>query len=208
MNQWDPDGQRWVRSAPGGGSGQAPPASDRARVLILVAMVVLLVAVASAAIWMRAHDNGAEGQNPALTAGPEPTPPPSDTSYGVAEPYGDDLNEPDPPESDSPPPEVDEDRPEIEGPTETVQRYYDAINSADFATAWELGGKNLGTSYSTYVSGFEETARDAVSVTDAQDDTVYVDITAYQTDGARHAYTGTYTVLDGVIVGADIERTS
>lgn len=176
--------------------------------LIVAAMVVLLVAVAGAAIWTRTHDNGPEGQPPALTAGPEPATAPPDASYGEAEPYGDDLNEPDPPESESPPPEEDEDPPESGGPTETVQRYYDAINSADFATAWDLGGKNFGTSYSTYVSGFAETARDALSVTDARGDTVYVDITAYQTDGAQHTYSGTYTVLDGVIVGADIERTS
>ncbi|MFB8210188.1 hypothetical protein [Streptomyces sp. NPDC056010] len=206
MNQWDPEGQRWVGSAPGSGSGQAPPDSDRARVLLVAAMVVLLVAVAGAALWLRAHDNSAEGQGAVISIGPEPAAPsPSD----AAEPYGDDLNEPDPPESDSPSPVAeDEDPPGTEGPAETVQRYYDAINSADFATAWELGGKNFGASYSDYVSGFAETARDAVSVTDAQDDTVYVDITAYQTDGARYAYTGTYTVLDGVIVDADIERTS
>ncbi|MFE6763611.1 hypothetical protein [Streptomyces sp. NPDC057689] len=203
MNQWDSDGQRWVGSAPGSGSGQAPPDRGRARVLLVAALVVLLVAVAGAAIWMRAHGNGAGGQGVAISTGPEPAPPPSNTP----EPYEDDLNEPDPRESDSPPPEEDEDRSGTEGPTETVQRYYDAINSADFTTAWELGGKNFGASYSDYVSGFAETARDAVSVTDVQDDTVYVDITAYQTDGSRYAYTGTYTVSDGVIVEADIART-
>ncbi|MFF9345790.1 hypothetical protein [Streptomyces sp. NPDC014734] len=212
MSHWDADGQRWVPdSAPGGGSGQPPPDTDLPRVLIVVAVVVLLLAVVGATVWTRGHDHGAGGPVAVSTALPEP---PESSDSATEAPVLPDTADPDTADSYGADPSATERDPSdpsdpsgTEGPSDTVERYYDAINSGDFSAAWDLGGENLGASYSSYVSGFAGTLRDTVTVRAVEGDTVYVDITAHQTDGTRHTFAGTYTVLDGVITGADIERT-
>ncbi|MFJ6017075.1 hypothetical protein [Streptomyces sp. NPDC092952] len=212
MSQWDAEGQRWVPgSSPATGSGEPPPDSDLSRVLIVAALVVLLLAVAGAAVWVRSSDDGAGGGGTVLTT-PSGPPPTSfgDDFPGTADPYGGDTYEPDPYGSDtygSDPPTQEEAPPAPDGPADTVRSYYGAINSGDYDTAWELGGKNLTKSFSAFTSGFANTASDDVQVTDTVGDTVHVDITAYQTDGSRQTYTGTYTVLDGTITSARIRRT-
>ncbi|MFF2013800.1 hypothetical protein ACFVWY_32700 [Streptomyces sp. NPDC058195] len=218
MNQWDAEGQRWVPGTgsgqPSPGSGQPPPDSDLSRVLIVGVLVLLLLAVAGAAVWMRSRDDGAGGGGTTFTTSSEP---PSsatgDADPSTADPYGSGTYDPgtydpDPYTSDPYDPPAQEEDPPAEGPAETVRSYYGAINSGDYSTAWDLGGKNLSASYSAFESGFAGTQSDTVSVTATDGDTVYVEITADQTDGARHTYTGTYTVRDGTITGARIRRTS
>ncbi|MEV8456974.1 hypothetical protein AB0467_30100 [Streptomyces sp. NPDC052095] len=202
MSQWDAEEQRWVPgSSPAAGSGEPPPDSDLSRVLIVAALVVLLLAVAGTAVWVRSGDDGAGGGGTVLTtpSGPPPTTF-GDDFPGTADPYGSDTYGSDPPAQEEAPPTPD-------GPADTVRSYYGAINSGDYDTAWELGGKNLTRSFSAFTSGFANTASDDVQVTDTVGDTVHVDITAHQTDGSRQTYTGTYTVLDGTITSARIRRT-
>ncbi|WEO95587.1 hypothetical protein A6P39_017020 [Streptomyces sp. FXJ1.172] len=89
-------------------------------------------------------------------------------------------------------------------PASTVTRYFAAINNRDFHTAWDLGGKNLDSSYSSFVSGFEGTERDDVTVGTVDGTAVSVSLVAQQTDGTQKSYSGRYTVVDGVITAASI----
>ncbi|QTE01526.1 hypothetical protein [Streptomyces cyanogenus] len=94
-----------------------------------------------------------------------------------------------------------------DGPAGTVTRFFDAINQRDFATAWDLGGKNLDASYTSFVSGFATTERDDVTIASVQGDTVWVQLLARQTDGTQKSYSGRYTVADGVITDASMTPT-
>ncbi|MFF8968445.1 hypothetical protein [Streptomyces sp. NPDC014995] len=92
-------------------------------------------------------------------------------------------------------------------PGTTVTRYFEAINAHDFATAWELGGKNLDDDFSSFKAGFADTARDVVTINSVEGDTVSVDLRAELSDGTQQSYSGTYTVVDGVITAASMTRT-
>lgn len=89
-------------------------------------------------------------------------------------------------------------------PASTVTRYFTDINNQDFQAAWDLGGKNLDSSYSSFVSGFAGTERDDVTVGSVDGTTVSVSLVATQTDGTQKSYSGRYTVVDGIITGASI----
>ncbi|MFE1026622.1 hypothetical protein ACFW5I_18985 [Streptomyces sp. NPDC058818] len=93
-----------------------------------------------------------------------------------------------------------------DGPEATVTAYFEAINNRDFQAAWELGGKNLDPDYDHFVAGFETTERDEVTVTGTTGDEVSLTVVAWETDGTRTTYEGTYTVTDGVITSADMRE--
>ncbi|MEU4928030.1 hypothetical protein AB0G54_16190 [Streptomyces yokosukanensis] len=101
-------------------------------------------------------------------------------------------------------PTVTEQTESTDGPGATVQRFFEAINTRDFRTAWNLGGKNLDSSYSSFVSGFAETRQDDVTIGSADGTTVPVSLVATQDDGTQKSYSGRYTVVDGVITGASM----
>ncbi|MGW2460099.1 hypothetical protein HKX69_07900 [Streptomyces argyrophyllae] len=94
-----------------------------------------------------------------------------------------------------------------DSPAGTVTRFFEAINERDYQTAWDLGGKNLDASYTSFVSGFATTERDDVTIESAQGETVWVDLLARQTDGTQKSYSGRYTVVDGVITDASMNPT-
>jgi hypothetical protein len=85
-----------------------------------------------------------------------------------------------------------------------VNAYYGAINAGDYRTAWNLGGDNLDSTYSAFVDGFAGTTSDTLTVTGTQGATVSVRLDAIQSDGSDQTYTGTYTVADGHITGAQL----
>jgi hypothetical protein len=91
----------------------------------------------------------------------------------------------------------------------TVTIYYNALDHGDFATAWNLGGKNLANQggYAGYIRGFAATVSDLVTISGADGGKVDVVLSALQTDGSIRVFTGTYTVADGVIVGSHMTRT-
>ncbi len=91
----------------------------------------------------------------------------------------------------------------------TVVAYYDALNRRDFTTAWSLGGSRIagGGGYAKYVNGFATTSWDTLTVTDVRGTTVSVVLSAVQTDGSVRAFSGSYTVSGGVIVGSHMTRT-
>ncbi|WP_406271767.1 hypothetical protein OHT93_21685 [Streptomyces sp. NBC_00191] len=86
----------------------------------------------------------------------------------------------------------------------TIEAYFAAINARNYRRAWDLGGKNLGGSYSSFQAGFADTVQDTVHIVDVHGGTVTVTLDALQTDGTVRSFAGTYTVRDGVIVDADI----
>src|SRR3954454_19103938 len=50
-------------------------------------------------------------------------------------------------------------------PTAIVSAFYAAINAQDYATAWKLGGANLGAGYDAFAAGFAGTAHDTLVIT-------------------------------------------
>jgi hypothetical protein len=91
------------------------------------------------------------------------------------------------------------------GPAATVQAYVAAINDHDYAKAWDLGGKNTGSSYNSFVSGFSNTAQDNLTVVSVTGNVVTVKLAAAQTNGGVNDFHGTYTVTDGVITQSRIQ---
>ncbi|MDE1673491.1 hypothetical protein [Nocardia gipuzkoensis] len=90
------------------------------------------------------------------------------------------------------------------GPARTVAAYFDAINRRDYGRAWELGGRNLDTSYEHFVAGLSTTAHEAVRITSESGDIVHIELSARQTDDSVRTYTGYYVVRNDVIVDAVI----
>ncbi len=85
-----------------------------------------------------------------------------------------------------------------------VRAFYTAIDAGDFATAWEIGGKNFenNSTYRRFVAGFDKTEKTALLVLDAVGDIVTVQVTAQERTGSglkTSVYRGTYLVRDGQI---------
>jgi serine/threonine protein kinase len=93
-------------------------------------------------------------------------------------------------------------------PSQVVQAYYQAINEHQYQTAWDLGGKNTGTTYDQYVAGFNGTASDVVNILSVSGNVVTAQLTANQTDGTAKVFAGTYTVSGGQITAFDVTRKS
>lgn len=98
--------------------------------------------------------------------------------------------------------------PAATGPASTVTAYFAAINAQDYPTAWNLGGKNLdGSSLAHFSAGFAQTAQDTVTIVGVDGDVVSVDLTSQQRDGTQKSFSGTYTVVGGVITSASVTQT-
>jgi hypothetical protein len=92
------------------------------------------------------------------------------------------------------------------GPAAVVQSYFAAINSKAYRTAWQLGGSNFSSSYSSFVNGFAATASDTATILSVSGNVVTIQLAAQQNDGTVKTYQGTYTVTGGVITGSDIQQ--
>jgi hypothetical protein len=103
-------------------------------------------------------------------------------------------------------------QPPMTNPTSVVLQYYQDITDHDYSGAWALGGDNLsgGMSYSTWVAGYQDTTASisVISYGTWSSDEVWADIIAMQLDGSVRTYSGTYTVQGGVMVAANITRSS
>ncbi len=97
---------------------------------------------------------------------------------------------------------------QLRSPADTVRAYFAAISRHDYTRAWKLGGDDTGQSYSAFVSGYQDTAHDAVTILSTTATVVTAQLTATQTDGSIRTYQGTYTVTRGVITNSDVRRTS
>jgi hypothetical protein len=80
------------------------------------------------------------------------------------------------------------------GPVATVRACFKAINRHHYGRAWRLGGRNTGGSYAAFVSGFEGTEHDTVTVQSVSGNVVRARLAARQTDGSVKTYEGTYRV--------------
>jgi hypothetical protein len=92
------------------------------------------------------------------------------------------------------------------GPASTVQLYYTAISSRDYARAWQLGGDHTGTTYRDFVAGYATTSRDDVSVSKVAGNGVLARLTAVQTDGTVKHFVGRYLVQQGVIIKFNVRQ--
>jgi serine/threonine protein kinase len=91
-------------------------------------------------------------------------------------------------------------------PAATVEAYIAAINSHDYAKAWHLlGGQTTSSAYSAFVTGFNGTAKDNLTVLSVAGNVVTVRLAATQTNGSVKSYQGTYTVVGGVITQSHIQ---
>jgi eukaryotic-like serine/threonine-protein kinase len=87
-----------------------------------------------------------------------------------------------------------------------VEAYFAAIDAKNYAMAWRLGGDNVGGSYTSFVTGFNATASDSVTILSVSGNTVTARLTAEQTDGTVKTYQGTYTVDNGAIVKFAVQQ--
>jgi hypothetical protein len=89
-----------------------------------------------------------------------------------------------------------------------VQAYFAAINSKDYAEAWQLGGSNFSASYPAFVEGFSGTTKDTITILSVTGSVVTARLVAQQADGTVKTYQGTYTVTDGAITKANVQQVS
>jgi serine/threonine protein kinase len=84
-------------------------------------------------------------------------------------------------------------------PRAVVEAYFNAINNHNWPKVWQLGGKNLSSSYASMVAGFRKTGLDVITRMTDDGDAVAVRIRAYETTGAMQVYALSYTVTASVI---------
>lgn len=89
---------------------------------------------------------------------------------------------------------------------DVVERYYSAVNAHQWAVAWQLGGRNFGQSYDSFINGYANTIRDVLSIDSAGDtgQQVPVHLLAYTDVGVIQLFSGVYTVQNGSIVSAQL----
>ncbi|MER6047125.1 hypothetical protein ABT168_06585 [Streptomyces sp. NPDC001793] len=173
---------------------------------------LLAVLLVGGGITAYAVIHSADGASQSIDFGPSGGPPPTTTDAGPTPTPDSDLpTTPDtsptptstPTPTPTPTPNSDTD---TDSPNAIVEKFYDAINSRDFRTAWDLGGKNIGgDSYTDWVSGYDTTVHIDLSTEDSDGgDEVHTVVRALQKDGSVKVFEGTYTVSDGAIVNADM----
>lgn len=99
----------------------------------------------------------------------------------------------------------------VTDPWAVVSAYYGDIESGNYAQAYALigDGATTGQSYQDFVAGFSCTGAQAVSENWESGDQVNFDLAATDScNGVTQQYTGTDTVQNGIIVAADVVRTS
>jgi hypothetical protein len=101
--------------------------------------------------------------------------------------------------------------PQLTSGVAVVLQFYTDLSNHDYQAAWNLGGSNVsgGVGYDSWAAGYATTA--SISVTGYgtySDGTVWTHISAVQDDGSVRTYDGTYSVSGGVIVSAQMSRTS
>ena len=94
------------------------------------------------------------------------------------------------------------------GPVRTVRAYYSAITTHEYLRAWNLGGKNSGSTFSEFEAGLGTTRADRVIILGHIGDTVTARLLAVQTDGSVKHFMGKYVVQHGVIITFRVTQTS
>lgn len=89
-------------------------------------------------------------------------------------------------------------------PATAVEEFYDAVDGKDWRSAWSLGGSNLDVSYNAFVARYAGSSYAEDDVENTGGTTATAQLTVTASDGTREPYSGTYTVVDGVITSADV----
>ena len=93
----------------------------------------------------------------------------------------------------------------VTGPAAAVLNYFAAISRRDYATAWNLGGRNLDSGgYQHFVDGLSTTISDTATITGADNDQVYLTLDAAQSDGTHLYFSGYYIVAGDQIMSANM----
>lgn len=107
-----------------------------------------------------------------------------------------------------------------QSPVDVLQRYYDAVNAGDYATAYSLwadSGRASGKTLAEFTAGYAQTARTELSIAGevriegaagTHYATVPVVINAELRDGTRQRFAGTYTLRRSLVDGATPEQRS
>jgi len=101
--------------------------------------------------------------------------------------------------------------PNVTDPWAVVSAYYGDVESGDYAQAWALlsSGAVTGQTYQQFKDGFSCSGNQQVTELGESGDQVMFDLAATDVcSGAVQHFTGTDTVEDGKIVGADITPAS
>jgi hypothetical protein len=183
---YGPPGQTdQLRSGPGyqqPSAYRSPPPPRRGRVLpylLGVLVIVILAGAAALVLYMRGHGSPQTGPaSPASrTASSSPSGSPSSSAVVSL------------------------------SPAAVVTAYYDAINNHDYRTAYRLSTYAQRTEdFAHFKMGYADTRRDSLTITGVTGDVVSFDLVANHTNGTVKPYSGTYTVRNGKIVGANVNQ--
>jgi Protein kinase domain len=177
-----PPGQR----PPGGGPRRSRPWwRSPAAAIVGCLIVVALAAGAVAALHGRTGQSGAPQSN--------------SSSSGAGRPAN---------RGGSPAGSASTATPVVSGPSGTVTAYFAALNAHNYLRAWNLGGRNTGSTYTAYVNGYDTTSSSTVTILSVSGSVVTARVTALQTDGTVKTFQGTYTVTSGVITLFNVHQTS
>jgi hypothetical protein len=94
-----------------------------------------------------------------------------------------------------------------QAPVQVVEQYWNDMNVGDFQSAWSLGGSNLQSSAGSE-SNFAAINAVAVGTTSAIVSYVNSSQAYVQLRSGGLSFIGTYTVSNGVITSASVQRTS
>jgi eukaryotic-like serine/threonine-protein kinase len=190
-------------TAQGGGPGSGREHKRSTPWALAGALLALVAALGALLVALRLHDSAPSAASAARTVTASPThasASPAGRSASPASTKASPASTSASPASTRASPAVSSAAPAVPGPAATVQSYIAAINQRNWPRAWNLGGDNLGGSYSTFVAGFSQTSHDVITGLHASGDTVTLTMQAYETTGAVQTYALRYVVHGGVIV--------
>jgi hypothetical protein len=96
----------------------------------------------------------------------------------------------------------------VTDPWAVVSAYFGDVTSGDYAGAWALRGFGPpGEGYSGFAAGYADTGGQTVTENWEQGDQVSFDLESDNPDGSVQYYTGVDTVVNGVIVAANVTQT-
>jgi hypothetical protein len=84
-------------------------------------------------------------------------------------------------------------------PRAVIDAHLTAINKRDWPEVWQLGGKNLGPTYSAMIDGFRLTRKDMLLSFKSRGDYITTRIAAYETNGEVQDFALHYVIQCGVI---------
>jgi len=91
-------------------------------------------------------------------------------------------------------------------PADTVRAFFNAINAHQYHAAWVIDNKS--EPFKSFMAGYAGTASDTVTILQISGDIVTARLVAAQSDGSVKTFEGTYTVVNGTIIKANVHQES